>query len=145
MFKLFRTLIVGWCFMTITSVIASEKNMENNHVVNINIKQRWFNYIQSGEKTVEGRIAKGFVAKLKVGDTINFLSKDSNDNDIQISKRVIYLNKYKSFKDMLTNEGLENCLPRFNSIDDGVRLYHSFPGYRENERNHGVMAIGLAD
>ena len=41
---------------------------------------------------------------------------------------------------MLTEEGLHAALPGARSIETGVRLYHSFRGYKEQEETHGVVA-----
>jgi len=50
---------------------------------------------------------------------------------------------YRSFERMLTMEKLHNCLPTVKSVEDGCKIYRSFPGsYRE--KTHGVLAFRIS-
>ena len=44
---------------------------------------------------------------------------------------------------MLEYEGLENVLPGCSSVEEGVAIYHGFPGYRQGEAQHGVAAFQI--
>jgi len=56
----------------------------------------------------------------------------------------IYLHCTCSFEDMLTATGVAACLPDYNDVAKAVRLYRSFPGYREKEQKFGTLAIHMA-
>jgi len=45
---------------------------------------------------------------------------------------------------MLTATGVAACLPDYNDVAKAVRLYRSFPGYREKEQKFGTLAIHMA-
>ena len=50
---------------------------------------------------------------------------------------------YRSFERMLTIEKVHNCLPTVRSVQDGCKIYRSFPGsYRE--KTHGVLAFRIS-
>ncbi len=59
-----------------------------------------------GSKTIEGRLNKGVFKKLKNGDDIKFCNGDD-----MIEGKVININKYNSFRDMLTSEEINKILP----------------------------------
>ena len=45
---------------------------------------------------------------------------------------------------MLTKEGIEVLLPTMvKTVDDGVEIYRSFPGFMEKEPVFGVVSIGV--
>ena len=90
--------------------------------------------IRRGEKTVEGRLHKGLAAKVKVGDTLVL-------NATKCRVKGVY--PYASFEEMLWDCGLENVLPGCPSIQEGVRVYHGFPGFRQGEGQHGVVAFDV--
>lgn len=50
--------------------------------------------------------------------------------------------KYSSFGEMLNKEGLQNCLP--STLRDGILKYYSFNGYKEQERELGVIEFGIS-
>ena len=69
-------------------------------------KNSTFRNIMKGRKTIEGRLNKGVFKKLKNGDDIKFCNGDD-----MIEGKVININKYNSFRDMLTNEEINKILP----------------------------------
>ena len=69
-------------------------------------KNSTFRNIVKGRKTIEGRLNKGVFKKLKNGDDIKFCNGDD-----MIEGKVININKYNSFRDMLTNEEINKILP----------------------------------
>ena len=69
-------------------------------------KNSTFRNIYEGGKTIEGRLNKGVFKKLKNGDDIKFCNGDD-----MIEGKVININKYNSFRDMLTNEEINKILP----------------------------------
>jgi ASC-1-like (ASCH) protein len=100
--------------------------------------------VQSGRKTVEGRIRKPELQALKVNDIIRFkthLGASKKESFVDVG--VTYLHFYTTFQEMLEKEGLQRCLPDVASIQEGVKIYHSFAHYKEKELSHGILAIGI--
>jgi len=97
--------------------------------------------VQSGRKTVEGRLNKPELHSLKVGERIRFQREKQPQNFVNV--KVIYLRTYPTFREMLDREGLHSCFPDVKSLEEGVRLYHSFPSYYEKEKFYGALAIGI--
>lgn len=109
-------------------------------MVNLSLQQEYFNAIRLGLKTVEGRLNSPKFNDLKVGMNINFTCMITHE---LIVCSVQAINIYANFKDMLTTEGLKNMLPKITSINEGVTLYESFPGYREGVKKLGALAIKI--
>jgi ASC-1-like (ASCH) protein len=103
----------------------------------ITVSQPWFNLIKEGKKIVEGRLNKSVFAHLKVHDIVIWMNKES-----KCKSKIIYINEYKSFKEMLEREGLTNVLPGITNIDEGIMIYRQY--YSEHdEKQYGVLAIGI--
>jgi ASC-1-like (ASCH) protein len=96
------------------------------------IQQQWADAIAAGTKVVEGRLARGAVMRVHVGDTLVFRS---------IYTRVVQIEHYDSFYDMLDAVGVDNALPGTASIEDGVEIYLNFRGYGDAEASCGVRAL----
>ncbi|MBS0648792.1 MAG: ASCH domain-containing protein [Verrucomicrobia bacterium] len=105
------------------------------------LRAPYFSMVQSGRKTVEGRLNKPDLHNLKVGERIRF----QRENEVKhfVDVRVISLRQYPTFREMLKREGLNRCLPDVKTVEEGVQIYHSFPSYRENEMLYGALAIGI--
>ena len=104
----------------------------------ITLKYKYINQILAGEKTVEGRINKGFVHHLKQGDTIRFYCQ-SNSATCRITK----IERFNTFYEMLEKCGYKNCVPDERSLESADRLYHSIPGYTQRAARFGVAAIHI--
>ena len=81
-------------------------------------------------------------ARIQVGHIVSFSCSGS-----VIYKRVVQIRRYKDFKSMLQVEGVQSCLPQLKDGDyeGGVRIYHSFRGYKALAEVYGVLAFRLAD
>ena len=88
--------------------------------------------------SVEARIANGFMKRVYPGDILQ-LECGRNYVDVKVLSMV----KYMSFKEMLENEGLMNCVPDCANIEAGVRVYYSFPHYKRLEASLGVIAFRI--
>lgn len=100
------------------------------------VQEPWFTLISLGLKSVEGRVNKGEWSKMEAGDQIEFVNKDRSIVATVVSTKV-----YPSFYRYIKEEGLQKCLPSVKSIREGVNIYHSFPNFKENAKEHGVIAI----
>jgi len=99
----------------------------------------WFAFLQNKVKTIEGRLAKpGKVASsVQPGDTITFVCGLESFDAI-----VVRCSHYACIEDYLIVEGLSNCLPGVDTINEGVDIYHQFYS-AEAEARYGVMAIEI--
>ncbi len=113
----------------------------NELLFTFTLQKEFFDAVEEGRKSVEGRLFRPKYFDLKCGDTVIF--KHSDEPQHYIEAALLYLNRYPSFELMLQTEGIEKCLPGIDSIAEGVRIYHSFPQYKELEEECGVLAIGF--
>lgn len=115
-------------------------------IIKKHLSQPWFDYVQNGIKTVEGRLDRGDFAKLQLGDEILFYN-DDNDSISNISFyqeilcHVLKIIKYRSFKELLEQEGVRNVIPGRN-LDEAIRIYRMIYN-EEDEMEYGVLAIHM--
>lgn len=104
----------------------------------ISVSHPWFGFIQMGVKTVEGRKNKGLFADLKIGDVVYW----TNGND-SVKTKIVNKKIYKSFYDMIEDNGIKNVLPGYTNIKEGVeKVYYKF--YTpEDEKTYGVVGIEI--
>ena len=105
------------------------------------LQARFLKQVSLGKKIVEGRVFIPKYANLAVGRIIRFTPEDYSNNFVDV--HVTRLTRYSSFRDMLLLEGIENCLPGTACVEEGVKIYHSFPGYQTDAVKYGVLAIGI--
>lgn len=105
----------------------------------IDVVSKWFKFIASGEKTIEGRLNKGQFANFKIGDKIQINEKDGKTSVVVEIKKI---NKFKSLKEYLTFEGLEKTLPTVKTIDEGIAVYREFYS-EEKEKEFSVLSIHI--
>lgn len=103
------------------------------------LQEPWFTLIKLGIKISEGRVRKGIWKKIKRGDKIIFV------NNLYGAKReftvtVTDVTTYPDFLTYLEKEGLMNCLPGMNNMNEGVTVYRQYYSVEEEDRN-GVVGI----
>ena len=84
---------------------------QNEKIDECPIMKKYFEFIRCGAKTVEGRINSGIFAKWQVGQMIRL----KNGNEFVLCK-ITKLVPYKSFAEMLQNEGVHTCLPDVDQL-----------------------------
>ena len=102
-----------------------------------------FEEIQKGEKTVEGRLKKGFFANFEEGDTVTWINRFD-----KVKTKIVKILEYDSLYNMIKSEGLTNVLPRFgiSTAQEGVDKVYRMPPINyteEKEKKFGVLAIRL--
>lgn len=105
------------------------------------LSEPWFTLIKLGLKTCEGRLNKGDFEKMNPDDSILF---ENNDYGLKRSFlcKITSIHNYESFREYLSNETLEKCLPGIDTIEDGVEVYHQY--YNPSaEAEHKIKAIIL--
>jgi len=103
----------------------------------VHVSEPWYTHIKEGRKTVEGRPKRNTFAEMKVGQTVKFFNKQLNEN---FCAKIIEINEYKTFFDMIRSNGLENVLPGIRNIDEGVSVYMQYYN-KEIESQFGVVGI----
>ncbi len=114
-------------------------NTEKQH--ELTLKAKYIHQIQSGHKTIEGRINSGIVLKYRHGDKIRFFYQQNPADDAVC--KIIAIRKYRDFKEMLEREGYQKCLTDVTSFERAVDVYDQIPGYANRAAQNGVAAIQL--
>jgi len=97
-----------------------------------------YDLIKSGRKKLETRAGGPRYQHIKKGDTVVLkCGKDS------FEKTVTKVHKFKSVKEMLKRHKPSEIDPRFQSAEELIALYHSFPNYDERLKKYGVIAFEL--
>lgn len=97
--------------------------------------------ILHGEKTFEGRVAKPKYKALRMGQRIHFQSAETKD---QCERSIASIATFDSFNSMLETLGIRPFLgDTAKNLEEGCAVYHAFPGYKEDEKTSGVVAIQL--
>ncbi len=97
----------------------------------------YFTFLKNGQKTIEGRVKKGWYRFVKPGDHIIVYNEDESDS-VEVLVRDV--RSYTSIQDMLEHEPLKKLLPDAETIERGIEVYKRF--YTdEQQRNFGVIAI----
>ena len=112
--------------------------MSGTTLPRLRIQEEFVWHIMQKRKTVEGRIAKGAMLNVFPGEILR-LECGCHHLDVKVLSMV----KYKSFKEMLENEGLMNCLPDCADIEAGVAVYHGFPAHEALALRYGVIALRI--
>ncbi len=101
----------------------------------LNVQEPYLSFILNGQKTVEGRLNKGKFKDLKVGDVLLIGPEEKR---FLIERTTVY----KSFRDMIEKEGIENVIPDKDNIDDAEAVYYKFYT-KEQEKEFGVLSIKI--
>jgi len=103
-------------------------------IFEINIQEPYYSYVLSGKKNVEGRLNKGKFKEIQTGDFLLI----NNEHKFEVIEK----NIYKSFREMIEKEKIENVIPDKDNIEDAVNVYYKF--YTKNqEEEFGVVAIKI--
>lgn len=100
----------------------------------------WFSLIRSGKKVVEGRLNGDRYKGLVVGEMLKLHLPGDEESFMML--KMVGLNKYATFREMLEAETIARVLPDdvTTSVDEGVAIYRQF--YSEKlEKKKGVIAI----
>jgi ASC-1-like (ASCH) protein len=97
----------------------------------------YFTFLKEGQKTIEGRINKGWYRTVKPGDHIIVYNEKETDS---VKTVVTNVRKYTSIREMLEVENIKRLLPDIQTIEEGLKVYYRF--YTEDqEKEFGMIAI----
>lgn len=105
---------------------------------NLFIKIHYLKLIESEEKTVEGRVNYQNLRKIKVGDTITFISGEK-----EVITDVKRVSVYKDISDMLTEEKTTNLIPN-ETKEKAQEIYESIYPKQKVVKNGGMIAFEIA-
>ncbi|MEA3329881.1 MAG: ASCH domain-containing protein [Nanoarchaeota archaeon] len=100
-----------------------------------------YDRISSGKKTIEIRLFDEKRQKLNVGDTIEFSKLPDSEDKVKVE--IIALLRYKSFRDLVNDFGMEYYgYPKDNSTDEFVNSIYTIYS-KEKEQQYGVLGIKI--
>jgi ASC-1-like (ASCH) protein len=103
--------------------------------IQLNVQEPYLSFVLNGQKTIEGRLNKGKFKDLQIGDV---LVMGPEEKKFVINNLTVY----KSFREMLEKEGIENVIPDKKTLDEAEEVYYNFYT-KEQEEEFGVVAIGI--
>lgn len=113
----------------------------------IHVSQPYFDYLKSGQKTVEGRVNKSPYDLLKVGQAVEFYTdpaQNQRSDECKFSALIKAIRPYSSFSRMVEVENVhEKLLPNCSSVEAGVAIYRQFYS-KVQEQSAGVLALEIS-
>ncbi|WP_297508965.1 ASCH domain-containing protein [Thermococcus sp.] len=101
-------------------------------VYRLYVRDEYLDFIRSGEKRIEVRVAYPQLRKIKPGDKIIF-------NDA-LPAVVTGVKFYETFRQVLREEPIKKIFPDEPSFERAVKRFHNlYPRWKENR--YGVVAI----
>lgn len=107
----------------------------------LTLRKKYIHQIKSGQKTVEGRIDTGAVAKYREGDKVRFFYFQDPHDDVVC--KVTKIERFDTFESMLKSCGVSKCLADVTDLETGIQVYNEIPGYAEKAKKFGVLGIHL--
>jgi len=107
----------------------------------IQVQEPYFQAIRAKTKTTEGRCATEIYRAIKVGELVEFGCSELPSE--KLICEILRVGLYETFEEMLRMEGIEQCLPGIEDLDEAVRIYRCFPQYIEKEEKYGVIAFEI--
>lgn len=104
-------------------------------------KKNTFENIVNKKKRIEGRLNKNSkILSLKNNSYIKFIHYYNNSKYYEINARVIHINKYDNFNNMLLNENINYIIPDANIIDDALDIYNTYYS-KKQQQLYNISAI----
>lgn len=106
----------------------------------LTLKNQYIDPIRRGVKTIEGRINSGAPRNFRVGETLRLFSGNNS-----VTSTIVKIEKFASFKEMLEKTDYKKCIPEARDLAAAIKVYDDIPGYAGRAKQHGVLAIHLAN
>ena len=102
----------------------------------------YFDYILNKKKIYETRVNDPKRQKIHLLDTVNFKDRGSKRTFKAVITELSY---FQDFKSAIVNSGLKKVLPNAKSVNEGIKLYESFPHdegtFKEGAKKYGVLRM----
>jgi ASC-1-like (ASCH) protein len=106
---------------------------------NITIDDIYFGFICNETKPYEMRLNDEKRKDIKVGDFFKFTSKSGKIIIVNIIDRI----EFKNFSEAIDSIGYKNLMPQMENADDTKEAYLNFDGYKQKEKEFGVVVFKL--
>jgi len=116
---------------------------EQPQIPEFTLQRKYIELIQSGRKTVEGRINSGGFRNFKVGDKLRFF--DGKNPDFDVKCEIVGVERYTGFREMLETECVTRMIPYAESLNEAVAIYNRIPSYPERAKRNGVIALRITE
>jgi ASC-1-like (ASCH) protein len=103
------------------------------------IDRNIFEAIKNGEKTVETRAATVKYRNIAAGDIMSFVCGDEC-----IEKNIESAEIFKDIDSLLQKHRLKDIGPYITNREHLIKMYYSFPGYKEKIAKFGLIALKLS-
>lgn len=113
-------------------------NKSLDKIITCNLRKEYIQAIASGKKTYEGRINKESFKKYTPGKIVIW----KNESDYVITK-IVSRKVFLSFEKMLSKINFKLFIPEAENKEEAKKIYDSIPGYAENVKKYGALALGL--
>ncbi|MCX6731586.1 MAG: hypothetical protein NTX55_01185 [Candidatus Parcubacteria bacterium] len=97
-----------------------------------------FEAIKRGKKKIETRAATKKYRNIKTGDKVRLICEKD-----KFERRVGKVKIFKTISAMLRKYKVKDIAPNLNSKKELMKLYCSFPGYREKTKKFGLITTEL--
>ena len=104
----------------------------------MNLETIHFENIQNGSKQYETRVYDKKRQLIKLKEIVTFQERDSKR---KFTAMITELSWFKNFKDAIKSVGIKKVLPNVRSLEDGIKLYESFPNYKKGAKKFGVLRM----
>ena len=104
----------------------------------LNVKEKYYNMLKSGTKTIELRLFDEKRKRIEVGDIIEF--SNNSDADDKFMVQVINLHKAINFVELCKNINCRNA--GFASNDELIDVLEEFYS-KDRQREFGVVGIEI--
>ena len=115
-----------------------------NH--NMKLIDPYYDLVRTGKKIYEVRINDEKRQKFQIGDFINIQYREKYDNNLIKPDYIVQVtekNLFNTFREAITDSGIESVLPNAYNLEEGIRLYetlaHRDGTYQEAALKYGVV------
>src|SRR3989338_5001736 len=98
------------------------------------INRNIFEAIKDGNKKIETRAATPKYSKIKTGDELTFICGKS-----RFTKKVKTVGIFRNIDQLIKNYRIKDINPFCKNKLELIKMYYSFPGYREKIKKFGLI------
>jgi len=114
-----------------------------NH--NMKLIDPYYDLVRTGKKIYEVRINDEKRQKFQIGDFINIQYREKYDNNsikpdyiVQVTEK----NLFNTFREAITDSGIESVLPNAYNLEEGIRLYETL-AHRDGTCQEAALKYGV--
>jgi ASC-1-like (ASCH) protein len=102
----------------------------------------YFDSIKNGIKIYETRVYDKKRREMKLLDEIRFIDRENRKRTF--TGKVVELSYFNDFRSAIEEVGIKKVLPNARSLDEGVKIYNSFPSgeggtFKDAAKKYGVL------